>query len=332
MAQPDSPASLQACAIRVGRLAADGTPMAGPGNLYVSNQFVKLTWDGEYEAGQEFTTRNACGALVVAFKDRDVAKRYKLGLELSVPDPELEEIITGAATIAPPALTTPAAPTLAQSTVAGNTLTLLGTFQYQVTAFNGLGESLPNAAPVTVTLTTTNNTVTVTMPATQAGQTHWRIYGRSAGTMGLLATIPVSQTTFVDTGALAPGQAVPVLNNSSQTIGSIAPPLGVHPSVYNNGVSLEVWTKAIIGSSQATYLPWFHWVLPKAYLQVEARNAENADMKHMYDGWCTENPSYGQGPMNDWPAYAQPLTRAWGRFRSNDLPTNIQPGYQSALA
>jgi hypothetical protein len=331
MSQPDSPASLQGCAIRAARLGADGTPQAGPGNLYVSNQFIKLSWKAEYEAGQEFVTRNACGGLVVTFKDRDIAKRYAIGLELSVPDPELEEILTGAPMVQATSLGTPAGPTLAQGT--GGSLTLLSTEQYQVTWFNGVGESLPNASPVTITLTGSNNQVTVTQPASPpATATYWRVYGRSAGLMGLLATVPITQTTWVDSGTVAPGQAVPSTNTSQATIGSMAPPLGVHPSTYNFGSSLEIWTKAIIGGNQATYLPWFHWTLPKCWLQVDERAAENADMKHPFSGLAMENPNYNAGPMNDVPVQMQPLSRAWSRYRSNDLPTNIQPGYQSAVA
>lgn len=330
MSQPDSPASLQGCAIRVGRLGPDGTPQAGPGNLYISNQFVKLSWKAEYEAGQEFVTRNACGGLVVTFKDRDIAKRYTVGLDLSVPDPELEEILTGAPIIQTPSLAAPAAPVIAGAT--GGTITALSTVQYQVTWFNGVGESL--SSPVaTDTLTGAQDAATVDQPpAPPSGATYWRVYGRTAASVGLLVTLPISQTSWTDTGTAFPGQAVPATNTSAQTIGAMAPPLGVHPSTYNYGVSVEVWTKAIIGGNQATYLPWFHWVLPKCWWQIDERAAENADMKHPLHGLAMENPNYGQGPAGDFPDFASPLSRAWARYRSNDLPTAIQPGYQSAAA
>lgn len=335
MAQSTVPSSLQGCAVRVARLDANGAPIAGPNNLYVSNQWVKVTWKAEYEAGQEFTLRNACGDLTTLYKDRDVAKRYSVELDLSVPDPELEELLTGAAVITTPTVATPAAPTAATATT-GGTLPP-ATYTYGVTFFDGLGETVlsPTVAQI-VPAGTNTNTVTITRPALPAGGTtggYWRLYGRvgTGPTIQLLATIPWGTATYVDTGAAPLGALAPTVASTPQTIGGVAPPLGVYPSHYNNGVSLEVWTKAIMGGSQAPFLPWHWWVLPWTTWQIGARSAENADMKHPFTGMSIENPSWGQGPMNDWPAYATPLQRAWGHVRSATIPTPAN-GYQTALA
>lgn len=99
MAQNDSPISLQACAMRITRLTSAAAPASGSNNGYCTNQFAKFDAKPEVEAGVEFTIRNACGALTTVYKDRDVIKRYGITLELQVPDPEIHELLTGAAII-----------------------------------------------------------------------------------------------------------------------------------------------------------------------------------------------------------------------------------------
>lgn len=333
MTQANVPSSLQGCAIRVARLDSSGAPLAGPNNLYVSNQWLKLSWKAEYEAGQEFVLRNACGDLTTVYKDRDVAKRYSVVLDLTVPDPELEELLTGAPVITTPTVSTPAAPTASTATTGGTLAP--ATYSYAVTFFDGLGETVASPAATQIVPAGTNtNVVTVIFPALPAGATtggYWRVYGRTGGGLGLLATVAATQPNFVDTGANTPGAASPVVASTPQTIGGQAPPLGVYPAHYNNGVSVEVWTKAILGGSQAPWLPWHWWVLPWTTWQIGERAAENADMKHPFNGMSIENPSWGRGPMNDWPAYATPVSRAWSHVRSASIPTPAS-GYQTALA
>jgi hypothetical protein len=99
MSQNDSPASIQACALRFSRCTSTGAIATGANNGYCTNQFAKLTFKPELENGVEFTIRNACGSLVTTYKDRDVVKRYSFDLELQVPDPELHELFTGASII-----------------------------------------------------------------------------------------------------------------------------------------------------------------------------------------------------------------------------------------
>jgi hypothetical protein len=50
----------------------------------------------EYEAGQEYTQKDGCGALCVNFRDGDVLKRMTLELELCTRDIELISLLTGA--------------------------------------------------------------------------------------------------------------------------------------------------------------------------------------------------------------------------------------------
>lgn len=91
----DCLAQLQACAIRVARLEADGSPDPGASNLYTSDALVTLTVTPEIEEGDEFIVKNACGSACVNFKDCDRYKRFTLSMEICTPDPELHEILAG---------------------------------------------------------------------------------------------------------------------------------------------------------------------------------------------------------------------------------------------
>jgi hypothetical protein len=87
-------ASLQCVAIRVTALDFDGSP--APGNpLYVSDQLVKIDFNPDMEAGLEISNRGASGNLCVVYRTPDLLKRLTIELELCVPDPELEVLLSG---------------------------------------------------------------------------------------------------------------------------------------------------------------------------------------------------------------------------------------------
>lgn len=86
---------LQACAIVVTRLEADGSPDAGANNRYISDALTQLVTTPVLSEGDEFEVKNACGAVCVNFKDCDKLKRLDLTLGLCYPDPELLEILAG---------------------------------------------------------------------------------------------------------------------------------------------------------------------------------------------------------------------------------------------
>jgi len=88
-------ASVQACALRVGRLQSNGRTAAGVAGQYTTGQFTTVSVSAEVEEGDEINVKNACGGLCVSFKDCDRLKRLSLELELCVPDPELHEILIG---------------------------------------------------------------------------------------------------------------------------------------------------------------------------------------------------------------------------------------------
>lgn len=96
-----------------------------------------------------------------------------------------------------------------------------GTYSYEVTAVNGDGETTASAS---VTATTTGATGSVALAWTRvADGVTYKIYGRSAGSLGLIATVgsgdPDNPPHYTDSGAPAPGAAPPVSN----TTGGVGP-------------------------------------------------------------------------------------------------------------
>lgn len=208
----DCAASLFVCMMRVARLNADGSPDAGANNLYVTDALIKLTWEPDLEAGQEFLVKNGCGDVAASHKHDDQIKRYNMALDLVSPDPDLTELLVGG--------------------------------------------------------------------------------------------------TVLDGG------------NGYQ-----APSLG---RTTNPDVSIEAWSKAIVGGDVADTLPWFRWVFPRTRWQKGARNLEEAFMGVPFTGRATENDNWGNGPANDWD---DDSTKAyqWLRVDDDDLPDSAC-GYQTLVA
>lgn len=94
MAQ-DNASSVAGMAIRVTKLAADGTLVTGPSASYVTKKFVSLGFTPEYESGDEFTTKAADGSVCASWKAPDTLKRVTLSIALCDPDPEFTQIIAG---------------------------------------------------------------------------------------------------------------------------------------------------------------------------------------------------------------------------------------------
>jgi hypothetical protein len=91
----DGAISLQACALRAARLAADGSTPAGATNSIVTNGLIKLEGKLVYESGAEFTVINGCGAVAHTYKDPDHLKRIDATLTITNPDVEFSELSAG---------------------------------------------------------------------------------------------------------------------------------------------------------------------------------------------------------------------------------------------
>lgn len=91
----DHAASISASVIRVSQLAADGTIVKGPSASYVTDGFIQLTITPVYEAGTEYTQKNASGAVAATFLTPDTLKHVTVALGITEPDPELTAMLTG---------------------------------------------------------------------------------------------------------------------------------------------------------------------------------------------------------------------------------------------
>lgn len=91
----DGASSIGICALRVARLDATGAPVAGATNGYCTNRVERLILRRVNRAGADIELENGCGALVDAYKQPDVLKRYDVEVVLTAPDPELEELLAG---------------------------------------------------------------------------------------------------------------------------------------------------------------------------------------------------------------------------------------------
>lgn len=109
-----------------------------------------------------------------------------------------------------------------------------------------------------------------------------------------------------------------LITSGGNSIGMTGSRIGSAP----NHVSLECWSKAVIGGTQAATLPWLHWAFPDVQLQMGEKLMDNAQQLSTFTGFGVESPAAGwaNGPFNDWPVSASPLLAPWGVFRDANIP------------
>lgn len=88
--------SVQACAVRIGRLDDAGNPDIGADNMVVSDALIKIDWKLNVKAGAKFDLTNGCGSTCLTFQDEDEIESVDLSMELCLLDVELIELMTGA--------------------------------------------------------------------------------------------------------------------------------------------------------------------------------------------------------------------------------------------
>lgn len=88
-------ASITGDAIRVSKLAADGTILQGENSVYTFKNFISFSFTPEYEDGDEFTQKNAAGAVCATFKAPDTLKRVNISIAVCNPDPVIENLLGG---------------------------------------------------------------------------------------------------------------------------------------------------------------------------------------------------------------------------------------------
>lgn len=86
-------------------------------------------------------------------------------------------------------------------------------------------------------------------------------------------------------------------DNAGDAIGYGAPQVGVNPTP--NGVSVEVWTRGVTDGALSGY---YRWAIPRAFLALAGNlvMSQSDPLTPEFEGFCTQNPNWGDGPANDW--------------------------------
>lgn len=91
----DCKPQVQACAMRVSRLEANGVPDPGTDSLYVTDSPVFLQADPVVAEGTEFETRSACDEVCLSYRARDKIKRWNVEMDFCKVEAELYELLAG---------------------------------------------------------------------------------------------------------------------------------------------------------------------------------------------------------------------------------------------
>jgi hypothetical protein len=291
-------AALEAVAMRVTQLNPDGTISSGNA-YYVTNAFTKVSPSPNIESGDDIITKNAAGDVCVAYKHADVITRYDMEIDLCAPDEVLEQFLAGGQL-----LVDNAAALLAPSAVSGAVVSAGGTLpsgaiQYVVTTLGRYGETTPSTA-ASVTATGTASMVNVSWTAPVSGTiVAYRVYRKVGTSYAQVGQVQAGTTTFADIGSAPLGGGPPSSNGSAGigTVGYAAPDIFVAGAP--NGVSLEVWTKAIVNGNAIGYRRWVYgWV---RNLYRDQYSLDNNPVDNIFKGEAYPNPSFGSGPVGDWP-------------------------------
>lgn len=122
---------------------------------------------------------------------------------------------------------------------------------------------------------------------------------------------------------LAGGRIFQTTGATPITVGGAPGAVGV--DAVPNGVSIEAFSRAVVGNRVATTYPFFWDVLPRVYLKRDVRNIDENGGPISFSGFATENPLWGNGPQNDW---LYPSDRCVQTQRISSIPTTAL-GYQA---
>lgn len=314
MAQTDCPGSLQAVAIRITRLTDAGAIVAGAGGMIESEGLITFTSEPEVEAGEDFSQKNAAGGFCSTYKDDDQIKWMNHELTICGPDPEIHELLLGGDLFYDEAGVDEVQLVTITGTPGGGSFTLTYAGQTTATiAYNAAAsavedalEALSNIAPGDVVVTgSAGGPYTVTFGGTLDETDVAQMTANGAGLTG--GTSPEVTVTTPTAG---------VTDNS---IGWAMPASTEDP---HTPVSVELWTKAIVGGLQHATLPYFHHVFPltKGW-KLGARSFQNGLLEVSFvGGKGYENAVWGNGPRDDWDDISDRMYQ-FKQVAAADVPT-----------
>ena len=86
--------AVQLCALRVSKLAADGSLDYGPNSLYVTDTAISLQVGPVMQDGEDIIVTNGCGDVMVDYASPPAYRRVDIELSLAIPEPELVFLLT----------------------------------------------------------------------------------------------------------------------------------------------------------------------------------------------------------------------------------------------
>lgn len=86
--------------VRIEQLAADGSPVAGAGNMFVADTQISMAIGYNNRAGDDFESINGGGSICFAFLEPDTYKNLTFALSMCDHNPEFMEMMLGGDLIA----------------------------------------------------------------------------------------------------------------------------------------------------------------------------------------------------------------------------------------
>lgn len=308
----DNAGSVYAIGSRFARLDDDGSPLVGAGNAYVSRAIVTAGIGLEYSDGEEISQANGSGQVCVSYRAPDTLVRGTVSdLQFCSPDPHILQFLMGG-TLIERAATSEVQTVTITGTPTGGTFALgfdgqtTGPIDFDATnaELDTALEALSNLAPGDVTVTGGPG------PGTPFVVT----FSSALGDVPVMTLVTNSLT-----GGTAPTVTITTGTPGSTltAIGYRAPEVGGDP--LPNGVSIELWSRAVTDGAFASDLPYIHWVLPRAYVRPsDSLNLSGSDaMTPTFEGWSNQNQNWGDGPEGDWPYGSD---RVWQYARVATVP------------
>lgn len=114
------------------------------------------------------------------------------------------------------------------------------------------------------------------------------------------------------------------------TVGHVAKRVGACSEVDRNGVAIEFWSKKWDSCSPPSGDKYWHWFMPRAFLQTGEYTLQNDFVHIPITGYLQENPAFIHGSWTSaaWPTAAGSLVNLFGVITETSLPTAAS-GYQT---
>jgi hypothetical protein len=119
-----------------------------------------------------------------------------------------------------------------------------------------------------------------------------------------------------------------VITASGSTIGYAMPEVGVDPQP--NGISLEFWSRRVIGGAPANDRPYYWHLMPRGRFSRDEQTHGNEAALPSFTGSFEQNDGWLQGPADVWPA-ATESGRVYQYIETATLPVATD-GYAAVPA